>query len=399
MSPKRIIVIGIAAILLLALIIIVIILVRSIRGENSGNGSFFGNLPFIGGRDGGAVPSPTPGEPSPTGTPTPGADNRPLIQIIDRDILAPTITNEGDAIRYVARENGHVFQTDLGGANERALVKITIAEPYEGFWAPLKNRVALFFVDAGVPKKFLAGVATGTASRFLPPEITSLDWSPDGASLAYLQRRKNDTALVIADAVGQKPATVYATPVPDFTLQWVTKNTILLVSRPSGLAPSLVMRFAVSSRAADVLLANRIGVVVQPLADGSGFLFSESNARGEAGPLSFFSIATGAVAPLGVTTLADKCAAEPIGKKVYCGVPRGTILGPSPDQWYQGAVSLLDSVTEIDLASGARRDLLTDEVDVDILAIFPSPDGRYLFFHDKKTGTLWRLDLRQPLHP
>ena len=358
--------------------------------------SFFGNLPFIGGNGEPVGPSPTPEHPPLTTAPPSAAEGRPLIQVIDRDILAPTITSKGDAIRYVARENGHIFQTDLAGANESALVKITIAEPYEGFWAPLRDRVALFSMDAGIPKKFLAGVATGTASRFLPPEITSLDWSPDGVSLVYLQRRKNDVALVIADAAGQKPTTVYATPVPDFIVRWVTKNTILLVSRPSGLAPGLVMRFTVQSRAANVLLANRNGIIVQPLTDGSGFLFSASDARGNAEQLSFFSIATAAITPLNVTTLADKCAAQPNGKKVYCGVPRGTILGPSPDAWYQGSVSLLDSIAEIDLASGAVRKLLTNEIDVDILAIFPTPDGRYLFFHDKKTGTLWRLDLRAP---
>src|SRR3989338_667082 len=395
MNLKKIILSSIAAIILLVLVGVGVALLRSDNKEN-GSSSFFGNLPFIGGRDGGPEPSLTPAEPPPTDTPPPTADGRPLIQIIDREILAPTITNEGDAIRYVARENGHVFQTDLAGGNERALVKITIAEPYEGFWAPLRNRVALFSVDAGVPKKFLAGVATGTASRFLPPEITSLDWSPDGASLAYLQRRKSDTTLVIADAAGQKPATVYTTPVPDFTLKWVAKNTILLASRPSGLAPGLVMRFSVSSRAAEVLLANRNGIIVQPLADGSGFLFSESNARGEAEPLSFFNLAPAAITPLNVTTLADKCSAVAIRKKVYCGVPQGTILGPSPDQWYQGAVSLRDSIMEIDLANGAARGLLGNDADVDVLAIFPTPDGRYLFFHDKKTGTLWRFDLRAP---
>ena len=368
-------------------------------GGAGGRSSFFGNLPFIGGRDT-TSPAPIP-EPGPSTNPAPGtpaaaSSDRPLIQVIDRDILAPTITPEGNAIRYVARENGHVFQTDLLGANERALVKITIAEPFEGFWAPLKNRVALFFVDAGIPKKFLAGVATGTASRFLPPEITSLDWSPDGTSLAYLQRRKNDVALVIADAAGQKPATVYTTLIPDLTVRWVAKNTILLISRPSGLAPSIVMRFTVSGKSASVLLANRHGIVVQPLADGSGFLFSETNERGVAGGLSLFTLATNAITPLNITTLADKCSAVLVGRKVYCGVPQGTILAPAPDAWYQGKVSFLDAITEVDLVSGAIRDLMSNEASIDVLAIFPTPDGRYLFFQDKKTGTLWRRELRPP---
>lgn len=393
----------IAIIAIVALIIIGVGAFFSLRGEGistNGGTSFFGNLPFIGGKDDIAPQTPAPApEPPPANntvpTATPGVDEgRPLIQVIDRDVLAPVITKEGNALRYVARENGHVFQTDLAGANERALVKITIPEPYEGFWAPLRNRAALFYIDGGIPKKFLAGVATGTASRFLPPEITSLDWSPDGVSLAYLSRRTNDVSLTIADASGQKPVVVYTTPIPDFTIRWVAKNTILLISRPSGMAPSLVLRFSVQSRTTDVLLANRNGIVVQPLADGGGFLFSESDGEGRAGALSLFDLATNKITPLNVTTLADKCSQRPNGKKIYCGVPRGTILAPSPDEWYKGTASFLDSIVEIDIANGNQRELPIQGVDVDVIAVFPSPDGRYLFFHDKQTGTLWRFALR-----
>ena len=55
MNLKKIILSSIAAIILLVLVGVGVALLRSDNKEN-GSSSFFGNLPFIGGRDGGAEP-------------------------------------------------------------------------------------------------------------------------------------------------------------------------------------------------------------------------------------------------------------------------------------------------------------------------------------------------------
>ncbi len=393
MTGKRIIIAVTAVALILALGAAVLTYLAVNTQQKNGRVPFFGNLPFIGG--GRPTPAPAPAPPS-SEQPGPAALERPLRQIIDENVLAPTFSADGKSILYIRRENGHVQQADLDGENAKDVLSLTVLETFDAVWAPSKNRVAMFYHEGGAVKRFIAGVATGTASRFLPPEATARSWSPDGKSLAYLLRRSNDTALIIADAAGQKPATVYTTPIPDFTLAWVSKNSILLVSRPSGLAPSLALRFDVPTKKPEVLLSGTHGIVTQPLPGGSGFLYSRSTENGAAEILTNYNLASRSGEPLGLVTIAEKCATAPDRKKLYCGVPQGTILAPSPDEWYKGATAFLDAIVELDLATKAAKPLLTPADPggpFDVISPFISPDGKYLFFQDKKDGTLWRLEL------
>lgn len=364
--------------------------VLSPEGEPQGR-TFFGNLPIIGGRAPLPTPPPAIGAPPPGGI---GAPSSALREIIARDILAPTMSQDGSFLLFVDRANGHLVRSDLDGRAETTLVNLTLLEAFDGLWSPLKNRVVISYPDTGAIKRFVESTATGTPSYFLPASTLSASWSPDGRQIAYLVRQGDRTNLVIADQQNRNARTVYQTPVPDFTLSWTAPNTVLLVSRPSGLAPSLILKFDTASRRAEPILAGSSGVVVMPLPDASGFVFSRSSERGEAQSLGRYAFSSGGASNLDVVTLAEKCAASTDSKLLYCGVPRN-IPGPSPDTWYRGAVALADEIVEINLGSGTQRTIAGAEANLDIVSPFVSPDGRYLFFQDKATGYLWRLTLRE----
>lgn len=348
---------------------------------------FFGNLPLIGQRSPlGGEPTPQPSLPAP-----PPEREHPIQEIVDKAALAPTLSADGKSLLYILRENGRVLSSDFDGDNETELTTLTLLETFDAVWSPKKDRVAVFYHENGAVKKLLLGVASGTPSKFLPQEVTSLDWSPDGRSIAYLLKRNSDTALVTADVANKTPRTVYTTLVPDFTLRWISKNTILLISRPSGLAPSLVLEFNLSTERTTVLLSNRNGIIALPLPDASGLLLSQSSPSGKAETLKTYQFKTAATNELNQITLAEKCAFALDAKKLYCGVPRGTLASPMPDEWYKGMVSFTDTVLTINLATNQIEDLTEDNVEVDIVSPLVSPDGKYLFFLDKKTSALWRL--------
>ncbi|RJQ37205.1 hypothetical protein C4552_01765 [Candidatus Parcubacteria bacterium] len=364
-------------------------------GETVSGDGFFGNLPFLGG-DSGTPPPPPPVSGNGNGffeNGDPNANLRPLIQIIDRPVLGPVLAKGADGLLYIDPQNGHVLTTDLLGDNEQSIVSITVPEPFDARWAPDRSRVVIFSHDAGIVKKFLAGVATGTLSKFLPPEITAIDWAPDSKQIAYLTRRASDSALTVADAANQKPAVVWTTPIPDLTVAWLSRNTILLPSRPSGLAPSVVFSFNPATKAVAQLVQGVNGAVLQPLAGGTAFLLSAADQRGNATPVTRYTLAGGTAAALGVTTIAEKCASSADQKKIWCGVPRDAIPAPSPDTWYQRAAGIHDRIVEIDVASGRVTTLLDGNPDLDVAALFATPDSRYLFIHDWRSGTVWRLDL------
>lgn len=358
-----------------------------LRPTTPGQRPIFPNLPIIGGR----APLPAAPPPVPVGPPSGPQPTARLREIIAEDILAPTASADGKSLYYLERGTGHIMQSDLDGNGRKSLTALTLLEAFDGLWSPLKNRIVISYPENGLIKRFVQSTATATPSYFLPARTLSASWSPDGKNIAYLVRQGERTNLVIADQQNRGAAAVYQTPVPDLTLAWIGRSTILLVSRPSGLAPSLLITFDTASRRAEPILAGASGVVILPLPDG--FIFSQSSNRGEAQPISRYAFRDAAVAALGATTIAEKCAAAKDGAKIYCGVPTGAVSAPSPDEWYKGAVSFADNIVEIDLASGGVKPLTSGEANVDTLAPFLSSDGQYLFFQDKGTGHLWRLTL------
>lgn len=365
-------------------------------GNQPGATPSYGSLPTIGGRAGlgnGPGAGNGNGQPNPPGT-TATFLNLPR-EIIAKDILAPAMASNGKQLLYILRESGHVVSSDLDGSNEKTLVNLTVLESFDGSWPKDRARVAMRYNDNGTVKSFLNGVATGTVSRFLPAEATAYDFSPDGTSIAYLVKRTNDTALIMADAGNKSPKIVYTTPVPDFTIRWISKSTMVLVSRPSGLAPSLILTFDLLTHKTASILNGTRGVIILPVPDGSGFIFSQSDQNGVAQAIARYTFKTGATDVLNLTTIADKCGFSANGKVLYCGAPAGGLPGTMPDDWYRGATSFSDAIVAVDLVTNQVITLApsTSDFNVDATWLFTSPDGTMLFFQNKTTEHLWRIDL------
>ena len=219
-------------------------------------------------------------------------------------------------------------------------------------------------------------------------------WSPDGANIAYFVTQGTKTNLAISDANNKNARTIYTTPIPDFTIQWLTKKIVLLISRPSGLAPSLVLQINIDSKQVSTVFSGIPGIVLVPTPDGSGFLYSRSTANGTPDTIAVYSLKDASITSLNEITVTDKCIFSPDGKKLYCGIPSGSILPPSPDSWYRGDTSFTDAIVAIDLSTHQETTLAASPtIDVDVTSPFMSSDEKYLFFIDRKTSTLWRLDL------
>ncbi len=358
-------------------------------GERRG---IFGTLPLVGREAPPARPTP----PAPPGALPPAAAEREkqvLLQIIETNVLAPTLSADGKSLYYIVREDGHIKKTDLEGRNPETVSNLTVLETFEALWSPKKTKLVMRYHDAGAVKTFLNELATGTPSRVLPPTLTSAAWSPDGTQLAYLSRQGETTNLVIADEKLRSSRVVFSTPIPDLIIQWASRNSILLVSKPSGLAPSLVERFDVGTRRLQTIFANLNGVTLLPLPDGSGFLSSATSDRGTPQTLGIYKFSDGSTRDLSIITQAEKCAFDSKGERLFCGVPQGGWGGVMPDEWYRGAVSFSDALVEIDLKTNARKNLDLKGISVDIVNLFASPDGEFLFFQDKNTGNVWRLTL------
>ena len=108
----------------------------------------------------------------------------------------------------------------------------------------------------------------------------------------------------------------------------------------------------------------------------------------------------GTSAPVGISTLADKCTWSTKEKSVvYCAVPQSIPAGLYPDDWYKGKVSFNDGLWRIDTATGATDSVMTPEleagVSMDIVNLSFDQAENALVFINKKDLTPWVFNLAE----
>jgi hypothetical protein len=131
--------------------------------------------------------------------------------------------------------------------------------------------------------------------------------------------------------------------------------------------------------------------------DAKKILYSEFiNGRGTV--LSVYNQSDNTTMEITLNTLADKCAwAKKNPVMIYCGVPKSSIVGTQPDDWYQGITSFNDSIWSIDTTNGVV-DMIVDletivDKEIDVSDPFLDDTDAYLFFTNKNDLHLWSLKI------
>ena len=322
-----------------------------------------------------------------------------LIQIVSKPIISPTLSKDGAKILYYAKAGGNLEAVGLDGKNEEKISNITILGLLEALWQnPDKGAAILTYIESGSGKRFISSTAT-SGVIFLPANVIAANWSYDGKEIAYFINQKESFNLTIADEKAQKPTVVYSTPIPDFNIFWTSKNKILLASRPSGAAPGILFYFDRTKKAFNKIFSEAYGLTILPSPDGQNMLYAQTVPGGGNLKLYLAKIDGSESQEIEAQTLPEKCVFKNGGVSVFCAAPKNiSAFGILPDDWYMGKGFFQDRFIEIITAtttasaSPAVKEVF-NEKEFDAVNLFLSLDTQFLFFQDKKDGTLWRLKL------
>ena len=198
---------------------------------------------------------------------------------------------------------------------------------------------------------------------------------------------------ITADPDNSKQAEVLATPFPDFLVAWPDKNTLSFATRPSGSIPGFLFTYDIPTKRFLKLLGNIPGFEVLWSPSGKRLLYSSYDARTQIPILTAYDLKTKVSEHLGASTFASKCAFSASDETViYCGADPLPRAGLYPDDWLQGAVSFNDKLWKIDLTT-LEKSVLPAPRTPDVLNPQTSPDGKFLYFIDKKNNSLWSYKL------
>lgn len=400
-----------------ALAVIVVVLVYfgrrpTISTGGDSRGGFFGGL-FPGGGDEPptptitGAPTPTPAEPTQASQAGPlpisqdAAKNLPigsLIKLTD-GAVSSILPQSGGIVKYhknTAENLGHLFERKADGtSDEKRLSNFTIPQILKVVWASDAKRAIVFYSLGEELRKLLVDYSNPQTPKtnFLPNSISDAVFSPNGASMAFINDLGDTKNIFTATSDFKNQKKVMDNAIPDLELMWPTASTLSIKTKSSYAIPGFLYSVAVSSGVLTKIVEG-FGIDAVWNTDGSGVLYSSANSGGGMQNLKFYDIKSGKTQDLGLRTIAEKCAFLKTQKNLaLCSAPKSINSSLKyPDDWWKGKIVFQDDFFAVDVVKGTASGFSQTFLDV----VMPKslPDDSFLLFQDRTTGEMWSLKLK-----
>src|SRR3989344_3265060 len=393
-SRSRIIVVS----LLIIGIILLIVLLSMFWGDADEDGnntdSFFGIL-FNNER--------TPADNDPLrggviiGDDTKGEEEEITLYLISKDpVVGASLSSDGTRVRYFKQAGGNLFEASFTGENETRISNLTIPGILDVTWTPSKTYAIIsFYTDGEMRRLYSRYTGTSTvSSAFLPSNIQAITSSMVEDMIAYTSTSNGETALFTARPDNTAIKKVFTLPAPDFEVLWPTSSSLVLKQKSSSCASSFLFTLNPSSKLLTRVLSDKPGLDVLWYPGGTDFLYMDTEREGTRASLHASSLKENPFADMPFFTLPEKCAWAPASDDtLFCAIPESLPKGANlPDEWWQGVISFNDSLWRINTTTGERQQILPPR-QFDGINLFLSKDESFLFFTNKKDGSLWGLRL------
>lgn len=343
------------------------------------------------------IPSPSPSAPAAVSARLVQVSTGPVVPgEVVVDTKAQNASSSPEAlVTYIERESGNVFSflpstQALTRINNKTIPGIQSAE-----WLPDASTAFVRYLSGADFSTIntYALSATSTDGFFLPQNLSDL--SVSSTSILTLASGVNGSVASLQRSDGTHASEIFTTPLSALRVSFAGKNQYLAFSKPSG---------SLWGDAFLVDAAGRFSRIAGPLkglvalASPSGKWVLVSYDQGAQMQMELVNTSTGALLPLPVATIADKCVWTADETALYCGIP----MSPDtsflyPDDWYQGATHFSDRIWKIDV-TGRYAQLVLDfsqakKGALDATALAIDPLHTTLVFVNKNDGSLWSYSL------
>ena len=314
-----------------------------------------------------------------------------------------------DAIRYVDKNTGHVFDARSNSLEVDRISNTTIPGIRNGFFTSSTTLVLQYDDTFDNRKTFSASLARvlGADSDnqrqlqgiFLEDNMREVTYDDRTGQLFYFREFEQDpgtTIGLVSDTNGDGKKQIFSSPLSEWKPNWEgPRGTISLDSTASyeTFGPSFSLNTATAALSPFVPAR----LALQTLTNDAGTKSLVSLRDQGRMRLFLYDIETTEYQDLNLETTIDKCTWGAEDLFIYCGVPVDGMRGFVPDGWYQGAMRLEDEMWLIEAASGLTRPLFNPveyyDVTIDMIDVEISPDNKYLIFKNKNDYSLWTYEL------
>lgn len=316
-------------------------------------------------------------------------------------------TSSGIFARFIEKGTGNVYQVSPENSDEVRLSNTTIPKIQEVVWqGDALHLIARYTKDGenDTIQSYYAKLTSPTAvepdgalqGAFLSDNISFIAKNPDQNKIFYIIPNSGGSTGILSNFDGTGKIQIFASPLKEWQTQWVSANTIALLTKPSAGIQGFLFFLNAKTGALTRAITGVNGLTALVSPDSSTALYSTSY-QGTLS-LNLYSFSAGTTESVAIATLPEKCVwSKNDTATIYCGVPNYIPNGAYPDDWYQGLTSFSDDIWKIDATTGTARIIAhlknLSGKDIDTTNLFMDEKENYLFFTNKKDFHVWSLKL------
>lgn len=321
------------------------------------------------------------------------------LEVVVSDTVLGATLDQNSLLYYSGRDRA-IKRASLDGGNPVVLFSDFPGTPTRVVWSPRRNNVALL-IDIPDQGPFWHSLDL-SAGQVIPlkKEMSRIAWTNIGESILYqFTDGGNTVSLNIADPDGSDwrkltdlaPGDYFIAPVPQSSL-------VSFWKRPNGLEENRLEVSSIVGQERKTIFANRFGADFLWSENGSRLLVGSVSEKGKSVPsLGTTNENGGEFRDLGIPTLVSKAVWSADNTTIYYALP-GSFPSTAvlPNDYFSRTVTTKDTFWKMNVRTGKRERLIPlEEINatVDATDLFLSGDETTLFFTDRTSGKLYRINL------
>ena len=316
-------------------------------------------------------------------------------------MIAPTLSPDGNFIKYYAKDSGHVYQVSLDGKNKSTINNQDLTGLADVLWSSDKTKVISKFMKPDGTVQFFYYDYLTQKGVPIKNNVDEISWQSNGNKIfyKYYDPESKKRSLNISDPDGSNWTKLSDIDYRNVNVEQIPQSGLVSFwNKPDAFSETDFESVPVVGGEKKLILQGKFGADYLWNNDGTYALVSNTDQKGGSKmQLSTINYNGGEYKNLGVPTFVSKCVWSRDNKTVYYalpgGIPDSAIL---PNEYDDGKITTTDTFWKIDTTTGKKDrivelDNMTGQYDA--ASLFLNSDESQLFFVNKSDGKLWGINL------
>jgi hypothetical protein len=313
--------------------------------------------------------------------------------------VAGVVSGPNGEIFYYSFSDEQVKKATIEGRDKQTLLSNLPGTVERLVWSPDRTQVLIGLRQGSALRWHHLAINSKTLTP-LKASISRVAWSQNGERIYYQYNgSKGERFLDTSNPDGNNFSTVTKLTGSDNFIESIPQSgRVSFWTRPSGLESTTFESIEKDGSDKKTLLSNRYGADFLWAPNGKSVLFSASRTRaGSDISLALMNDNGGEIRDLSIPTLISKVVWSKDSKTLYYALP-GNLPSESvlPNDYFQKPLYSEDTFWKIDTETGQKSRILElgeGSASLDSSDLFLSPKEDLLFFTDRKTKRLYRIEL------